>query len=400
MAEFRTIDDFDVAGKRVLLRGDLNVPLQDGRVTDTLRLDRLAGTILELAERGARVVVISHFGRPKGKPVPALSLEPIAQALSTALGGRPVAFAGDSIGARAKAVVGALEDGAVAVLENLRFDPGEEANDAEFAAALAALGDVYVNDAFSVSHRAHASTEAIARLLPAAAGRALQAELEALERALERPERPLAALIGGAKVSTKIAILENLAGRVDSLIIGGAMANTFLLAAGKPVGTSLVEPDMIETARRVVAAAKRAACAILLPIDAVVAPALEPGAVTTSVPIDAVPPDQMILDIGPETVQALKAAVSGWRTLVWNGPLGAFETPPFDAGTTAIARAAATCTRAGILATVAGGGDTVAALAHARAAQDFTYVSTAGGAFLEWLEGRELPGLAVLRVEK
>ena len=397
MAEFRTIDDLEVAGKRVLLRGDLNVPLRDGRVTDTLRLDRLAGTIIELGRRGARIVVISHLGRPKGKPVPELSLKPVAEALSKAIGGRPVAFAGACIGPPAEAVVGALEDGAVAVLENLRFEAGEEANDAEFARALAALGDFYVNDAFSVSHRAHASVEAIARLLPSAAGRAMQAELEALERALGRPERPFAALIGGAKISTKIGILENLAGRVDALVIGGAMANTFLLAAGTPIGVSLAEPEMVETATRVVAAAKRAACAILLPIDVVVAPVLEAGAETSIVPVDAVPPDRMILDIGPETTQALKVAISGWRTLVWNGPLGAFETPPFDAGTTAIARAAASCTRAGNLTTVAGGGDTVAALAHAGVAQDFTYISAAGGAFLEWLEGKELPGLAVLR---
>lgn len=296
MAEFRTIDDLEVAGKRVLLRGDLNVPLRDGRVTDTLRLDRLAGTIIELGRRGARIVVISHLGRPKGKPVPELSLKPVAEALSKAIGGRPVAFAGACIGPPAEAVVGALEDGAVAVLENLRFEAGEEANDAGFAQALAALGDFYVNDAFSVSHRAHASVEAIARLLPSAAGRAMQAELAALERALGRPERPFAALIGGAKISTKIGILENLAGRVDALVIGGAMANTFLLAAGTPIGVSLAEPEMVETATRVVAAAKRAACAILLPIDVVVAPVLEAGAETSIVPVDAVPPDRMILD--------------------------------------------------------------------------------------------------------
>ncbi len=397
MAEFRTIDDLDVAGKRVLLRGDLNVPLRGGRVADTLRLDRLAGTITELTERGARVVVISHLGRPGGKPDPALSLKPVVEALSKAIGGQPVAFAETCIGAPAEAVVGALEDGDVAVLENLRFEAGEEANDPDFAKALAAIGDFYVNDAFSVSHRAHASTEAIARLLPSAAGRALQAELDALERALGRPQRPLAALVGGAKISTKIGVLENLASRVDALIIGGAMANTFLLAAGMPIGASLAEPEMVETANRVVAAAKRAACAILLPIDAVVAPTLEPGIETKVVPIEAAPPDQMILDIGPETIRSLKVAIAGWRTLVWNGPLGAFETPPFDAGTTAIARAAATCTRAGILTTVAGGGDTVAALAHAGVSEDFTYISAAGGAFLEWLEGKDLPGLAVLK---
>jgi len=402
---FRTIDDLDVSGRRVLLRGDLNVPMSDGRVTDTTRLDRLAPTIVELAEKGARVIVLSHFGRPKGKPAPELSLRPVAAALETALisgpnsalGSRKVAFAPDCIGEAAAAVTQALGDGEVAVLENLRFHAGEEANDPDFAASLAALGDLYVNDAFSAAHRAHASTEAIARLLPAAAGRAMQAELEALSGALVAPERPLAALIGGAKVSTKIAVLENLATQVDAIVIGGAMANTFLHARGIDVAASLLEPDFVDTAREVEAAAKRAGCTLLLPEDAVVAAKLAPGVETQTVPIDAVPAGGMILDIGPASAAALNTAMEDWRTLVWNGPLGAFETPPFDAGTVAVARAAAARTRAGTLLTVAGGGDTVAALAHAGVAHDFSYISTAGGAFLEWLEGKALPGVEALR---
>jgi phosphoglycerate kinase len=397
---FRTIDDLEPSGRRVLLRGDLNVPMADGRVTDTTRLDRLAPTIEELAAKGARVIVLSHFGRPKGKPVPALSLGPVAEALAAALGGRKVVFAPDCIGAPAAAVVEALADGEVAVLENLRFHAGEEANDPAFAQALAGLGDLYVNDAFSAAHRAHASTQAIAGLLPAAAGRAMQAELEALAGALEAPERPLAALVGGAKVSSKIAVLENLARRVDAMVIGGAMANTFLHARGIDVAASLVEPDLAETARQVEAAATQAGCALLLPEDAVVAPALKDGVATSTVPIAAVPAGHMILDIGPASTAALTQALKGWRTLVWNGPLGAFETPPFDAGTVAVARAAAARTRAGELRTVAGGGDTVAALAQAGVAADFSYVSTAGGAFLEWLEGKALPGVEALRRER
>jgi len=402
---FKTIDDLEVAGRRVLLRGDLNVPMADGRVTDTTRLDRLAPTINELADKGARVIVLSHFGRPKGKPAPEFSLRPVAAALETALksahksalGGRKVAFAPDCIGEAASAVTQALGDGEVAVLENLRFHAGEEANDPGFAAALAALGDLYVNDAFSAAHRAHASTEAIARLLPAAAGRAMQAELEALSGALDVPERPLAALIGGAKVSTKIAVLENLAGRVDAIVIGGAMANTFLHARGIDVAASLLEPDFVDTARGVEAAAMKAGCALLLPEDAVVAAKLAPDVETQTAPIGEVPAGTMILDIGPASVAALNAAMEDWRTLVWNGPLGAFEVPPFDAGTVAVARAAAARTKAGTLLTVAGGGDTVAALAHAGVVHDFSYVSTAGGAFLEWLEGKALPGVEALR---
>jgi len=400
---FKTIDDLEVSGRRVLLRGDLNVPMAGGRVTDTTRLDRLVPTINELADKGARVIVLSHFGRPKGKPAPDLSLRPVAAALEAALksgqGGRKVAFAPDCIGEAASAVTQALGDGEVAVLENLRFHAGEEANDPDFAAALAALGDLYVNDAFSAAHRAHASTEAIARLLPAAAGRAMQAELEALSGALEAPARPLAALVGGAKVSSKIAVLENLAGRVDAIVIGGAMANTFLHARGIDVAASLVEPDFVDTAHEVEAAARKTGCSLLLPEDAVVAEKLAPGMATQTVPIGAVPAGTMILDIGPASAAALNAAMEDWRTLVWNGPLGAFETPPFDAGTVAVARAAAARTKAGALLTVAGGGDTVAALAHAGVAQDFSYVSTAGGAFLEWLEGKALPGVEALRRE-
>jgi len=397
LKEFKTLDDFDLPGKRVLLRGDLNVPLRDGQVSDATRLNRLAPTISELAKAGSRVVVISHFGRPKGKPDPSLSLETIARALGAALGGRSVAFAPNCIGPTAAAVVDGLADGEVAVLENLRFHAGEEANDAAFAEALAALGDIYVNDAFSAAHRAHASTDALAHLLPAAAGRAMQAELEALSGALETPSRPLAAVIGGAKVSTKIAVLENLVERVDAMVIGGAMANTFLLARGVEVGASLVEPDLMNTARDVEAAAAKAGCALLLPEDALVAAALAPGVATQNVAIGSVPADAMILDVGPASVAALTRALQDWRTLVWNGPLGAFETPPFDSGTTALARASAMRTRDGALVTVAGGGDTVAALAHADVVDDFSYVSTAGGAFLEWLEGRPLPGVEALR---
>jgi phosphoglycerate kinase len=399
VGSFKTIDDFDPSGRRVLVRGDLNVPMAGGRVTETTRLERLAPTVNELAEKGAKVIVISHFGRPKGKPVPELSLRPVARALEAALGGRKVVFAPDCIGEAAAAVVDKLGDGEVALLENLRFHPGEVANDAGFAAALAKLADLYVNDAFSMAHRAHASTEAIAHILPSAAGRAMQAELKALAGALDAPKRPLAALIGGAKVSTKIAVLEHLAQKVDAMVIGGAMANTFLHARGIDVGASLMEPDFVGTARDVEAAARNAGCTLLLPEDAVVAEKLAPDVPAQTVPIDKVPAGTMILDIGPASVAALTAALEGWRTLVWNGPLGAFEVPPFDAGTVAVARAAAARTKAGQLVTVGGGGDTVAALAHAGVAEDFSYVSTAGGAFLEWLEGTALPGVEALRLE-
>ncbi len=394
---FKTLDDLDTAGRRVILRGDLNVPMRDGRVSDSTRLDRLAPTINELAESGARVIVVSHFGRPKGKAVPEMSLQPVAAALSQSLGGRPVAFATDCIGNDAETAVAALPKGGVVLLENLRFHPGEEANDSDFAGALAALGDVYVNDAFSAAHRAHASTEGIARMLPAAAGRNLAAELAALGSALDDPERPLAAIVGGAKVSSKLDVLGHLVAKVDRLIIGGGMANTFLYAQGIAVGASLCERDLADTARRILAQAVAQDCRIVLPEDAVIAGAFEAGAATQTVPLEAVPADQMILDFGPKSIAAIEAQLADCRTLVWNGPLGAFEVPPFDAATVAIARAAAALTDSGSLTTVAGGGDTVAALVHAGVADRFSYVSTAGGAFLEWLEGRTLPGVAALQ---
>lgn len=391
MAAYRTLDDLDVAGRRVLVRCDLNVPMRDGRVTDATRIERSLPTLRELAERGARVIVLSHFGRPKGQIVPEMSLAPVAAALAGALA-REVGFltldeAGDA--------VGRLDDGQLVLLENLRFDPGEEANDIDFARRLAALGELYVNDAFSCAHRAHASTEAIARLLPAAAGRAMQAELDALGQALAAPQRPVAAVVGGAKVSTKLAVLGHLLGRVDQLVIGGGMANTFLAARGVEVGRSLCERDMLDTAREIMAAAQ-GRCEIVLPVDVVLASELTPGADTVTIAVDKVPAEMMILDIGPRAALELAERLSACRTLLWNGPLGAFEVPPFDAGTNEVARAAAELTRDGSLVSVAGGGDTVAALRQADVLDDFTYVSTAGGAFLEWLEGKELPGVQVL----
>ncbi len=393
---FKTLDDIDTAGRRVIVRGDLNVPMQEGRVTDATRLDRLAPTINELAEGGARVVVVSHFGRPKGTIVPEMSLRPVASALQKALGGRSVAFAADCIGDETAAAIDTLPEGGVILLENLRFYPGEEANDPNFAAALAALGDAYVNDAFSAAHRAHASTEAIARRLPSAAGRNMEAELKALTAALEDPKRPLAAIVGGAKVSSKLDVLGHLVDKVDLLIIGGGMANTFLFAQGIGVGASLCEKDLADTARDILARAEAKKCHILLPTDAVIAAAFEAGAASQTVPANAVPADQMILDFGPQSVAEIEDQLANCQTLVWNGPLGAFEVPPFDTATVAVARKAAALTKAGGLTTVAGGGDTVAALAHAGVADRFSYVSTAGGAFLEWLEGRELPGVAAL----
>ena len=391
-----SLDDIDVKGKRVLVRGDLNVPMRDGAVADATRIERLAPTVVELADKGAVVVVMSHFGRPKGRRVEEMSLAPLVAPLSKALGGRAVAFVDDCVGPAAQAAVAALAPGAVALLENLRFHAGEEANDADFAAALARLGDVYVNDAFSAAHRAHASTAAIARLLPCAAGRLMQAEIEALERALDNPQRPLAAIVCGAKGSTKLDLLGHLIAKVDVLAIGGAMATTVLHALGTDVGASACERDMAETARAVVAAADPAGCAIVLPSDVVVARALAAEIASHTVPIAAVPPDTMILDLGPGTAGALARRLAECRTLVWNGPLGAFETAPFDAATNMVAHAAADLTAAGKLVPVAGGGDTVAALARAGVLERFTYVSSAGGAFLEWLEGKELPGVAAL----
>ena len=394
---FKTLDDVNVSGRRVLVRGDLNLPIRDGRVTDATRIDRLVPTLRELCGKGARVIVMSHFGRPKGKTVPEMSLRPVADALSLSLDGAPVAFATDCIGPEAAAVVAAMGNGDIALLENLRFHPGEEANDPAFATALAALADVYVNDGFSVSHRAHASTAAIAGLLPSVAGRNMQAELEALQAALGAPKRPVMAVVGGAKVSTKLAVLGNLVEKVDALVIGGGMANTFLHALGTDVGASLCEHDLAETAREIMAKADAIGCEIVLPSDVVIAEKLEVGAPTETVPTDAVPPGRMILDIGAESAEGLASRLESTRTLLWNGPLGAFEFPPFDASTVSVAQAAATLTAQGRLVSVAGGGDTVAALRHAEVVEEFSYVSTAGGAFLEWLEGKELPGVAALR---
>jgi phosphoglycerate kinase len=398
MAKYRTLDDLDVAGKRVFLRVDLNVPMKDGAVTDATRIERAAPTVKELSEKGARVIIASHYGRPKGKANPDMSLSPLVGPLSEAIG-RPVAFATDCIGAPAETVVSALGDGDVALLENLRFHAGEEANDADFAAKLAALADVYVDDAFSAAHRAHASIEGITKHIQAYAGRLMQAELEALVRALEDPKRPVAAVVGGSKVSTKLDLLGNLVGRVDVLAIGGGMANTFLFAQGVEVGASLAERDLADTAREIAKKAEAKGCEILLAIDGVVADTLAAGVATETVDIDAVPADKMILDVGPKTVEAIASRLSTCKTLVWNGPLGAFETEPFDAGTNALAKAVADMTDTGALLSVAGGGDTVAALAHAGVLERFSYVSTAGGAFLEWMEGKELPGVAVLRAD-
>ena len=398
MVAYKTLDQLEVAGKRVLVRVDLNVPMQDGKVSDATRIERLVPTIEALAKAGARVVLLSHFGRPKGKPTPEASLEQLVAPLSAALGGRKIAFATDCIGPEAERVVAALEDGDVALLENLRFHPGEEINDPGFASALAKLGDLYVNDAFSAAHRAHASTEALAHLLPNAAGLLMQAELEALSAALEKPERPVAAIVGGSKVSTKLDLLNSLVSKVDLLIIGGAMANTMLLAQGVEVGKSLVERDMLDTAKAIFGAAEKAGCTIILPEDAVVAAKLAVGQDTTIVPVGQVPADQMILDAGPKTVATIIAKLEGAKTLVWNGPVGAFEFPPFDAGTNAIAQDVARLVAAKRLLAVAGGGDTVSAMSHAGVIDKLSYVSTAGGAFLEWLEGRELPGVKALVV--
>ena len=400
ITDFMNIDDLDVSDKRVLVRADLNVPMKDGVVADATRIERTAPTLRDLADRGARVVVISHRGRPRGKIAGDLSLRAVAPVLAAALGGRDVTFVADCVGPEAEGAVAAMEAGAIVLLENLRFHAGEEENDAQFARQLAGLGDLYVNDAFSSAHRAHASVEGLARLLPAAAGRLMEAELEALNQALGAPQRPLAAVVGGAKVSTKLAVLGNLARRVDVLVIGGAMANTFLDAQGIGVGKSMCERDMAEPARAVLAAAVGEGCEVVLPVDVVVARELGEGAASQTVPASAVPADAMILDVGPASVAETKERLGACRTVVWNGPLGAFETPPFDAATNALAGAVADLTRSGRLISVAGGGDTVAALAHAGAAQGFTYISMAGGAFLEWLEGKELPGLAALRAAR
>lgn len=391
----KTLDHIDASGKRVLVRLDLNVPMEDGRVSDTTRIDRSLPTIRDLTEKGAKVVLLSHFGRPKGEVVPEMSLRPVAGALADALGS-PVAFAEDCIGPAADAAVAGLADGAVLLLENTRFHKGEEKNDPDFVKALAARGDLYVNDAFSAAHRAHASTEGLAHHLPSFAGRSMEAELKALAAALTTPERPVVAVIGGAKISTKLDLLNNLVGKMDTLVIGGAMANTFLAAQGVSVGASLCEHDLAETARTILTTAKEHDCRVLLPRDAVVAKEFKAGAPSRTVPVDGVGADDMILDVGTESLNDIAAAFDNAKTVVWNGPLGAFEIEPFDNGTTTAARHVATLSKGGRVTSVAGGGDTVAALNKAGAAEDFTYVSTAGGAFLEWLEGKELPGVKAL----
>ncbi|HUZ65407.1 MAG TPA: phosphoglycerate kinase [Acetobacteraceae bacterium] len=391
---FRTLDGVEVAGKRVLVRADLNVPVQDGKITDPTRIERLSPTIRELSGTGARVVVCSHFGRPKGKVVPEMSLRPIATAFGEVLG-REVRFVAECVGPQAEAAVAALADGDVLVLENTRFHAGEEKNDPGLARGLAVLADLYVNDAFSAAHRAHASTEGVAHLLPACAGRLMQAELTALDAALGNPARPVMAVVGGAKVSTKLDLLGNLVQRVNMLLIGGAMANTFLAATGMPVGRSLQEPDLHGIARDILARAAEAGCMVLLPVDVAVAQEFRPGAPFRMLPV-MIPHDGMILDVGPATVGLATERLKTMRTLVWNGPLGAFETPPFDAGTLAFAKAVAEATQAGRLVSVAGGGDTVSALRVAGVSEALTYVSSAGGAFLEWMEGKTLPGVAAL----
>lgn len=394
---FKTLDDLsDLAGKRVLVRVDLNVPMDGGRVTDTTRIERVLPTIRELSDKGAKVILLAHFGRPKGERVAEMSLSPVAPAVAELLG-KPVAFADDCIGPAAADAIAALPDGGVLLLENTRYHKGEEKNDPEFARALAANGDIYVNDAFSAAHRAHGSTEGIAKLLPAYAGRTMQAELEALGSALGEPVRPVLAVVGGAKVSSKIDLLENLVSKVDMLVIGGGMANTFLAAKGTDVGKSLCEHDLADTAKKIMAAADAANCEIVLPDDAVVAREFKAGADNETVALDAIPADAMILDVGAASIKTVISKIDAARTLVWNGPLGAFEIAPFDKATVAAAQHAADNTKAGKLNSVAGGGDTVAALNHAGAAASFSYVSTAGGAFLEWLEGKELPGVKALQ---
>ena len=392
---FNSIANADVAGKRVLIRADLNVPMSGGEVSDATRIERLLPTFQGLLRRGAKVVILSHLGRPDGKPVAKYSLKPVADKLSSLLG-IGVFFGEDCVGPAAQAVVGKLTSGQIAMLENLRYHEGEEKNDASFAAELAKLGDMYVNDAFSVSHRAHASTEALARLLPAYAGPSMLAEIGALKLALDAPQRPVAAIVGGSKVSTKIDVLGHLAQKVDYLIIGGGMANTFLFARGSAVGKSLHEPGAVSTVEDIQRKAADAGCKIVLPVDAVVAGELKANVETAVVPVNEVPADKMILDVGPASVKEFAQTIANCKTLLWNGPVGAFEIPPFGEATFELAREAAKLTQAGALTTIAGGGDTVAALNAAGVTDKFSYVSTAGGAFLEWLEGRTLPGVAVL----
>jgi phosphoglycerate kinase len=390
---FKTLDDMgDIAGKRVLVREDLNVPMADGQVTDDTRLRAAVPTVAELADKGAKVLILAHFGRPKGQRNPEMSLALVTRPFEQVLG-RPVRFIDDQGAAEA---IATLKDGDVAILENTRFDPGEEKNAPETVERLAALGELYVNDAFSAAHRAHASTEGLAHKLPSFAGRQMEAELDALDKALGNPEHPVAAVVGGAKVSTKLDVLKHLVSKVDHLIIGGGMANTFLAARGVDVGKSLAEHDLTGTAEEIFDAAEAAGCTIHLPYDVVVAKEFRPNPETRTVNVHEVQPDEMILDIGPAATEALGDVLKNCRTLVWNGPLGAFETPPFDVATMTLAKTVAALTREGSLVSVAGGGDTVAALNQAGVADDMTFVSTAGGAFLEWMEGKELPGVKAL----
>ncbi len=398
MSAFRTLDQADVKGKRVLLRVDLNLPMENGKISDATRIERIAPTIKELTSKGARVILLAHFGRPKNGPDAENSLQPIAAALPEHLGA-PVAFASDCIGPVAEDAVAKLKDGDILLLENTRFHKAEEKNDAAFVAALAKLGDLYVNDAFSAAHRAHASTEGLAHVLPAYAGRGMQAELEALTKALETPNRPVAAIVGGAKVSTKLELLGNLSKKVDFIIIGGGMANTFLAAQGAKVGKSLCEHDLVGTALEMIKQAKAANCEIVLPSDVVVAKEFKAHAPSRVSDTKSVADDEMILDAGPASVAAVEKVLGTCKTLVWNGPFGAFELQPFDAATNAVAKAAADLTKKGALVTVAGGGDTVSALNQSGAGDSFTYISTAGGAFLEWLEGKVLPGVEALRIK-
>ncbi|MFZ0099002.1 MAG: phosphoglycerate kinase [Gemmobacter sp.] len=392
---WKTLDDMDLNGKVVLTRVDINVPMENGIVTDATRIEKIVPTVNDILAKGGKPVLLAHFDRPKGKVVPEMSLSRVVPALESALG-RKVVFGADCVGEVAKAAIASAGVGDVVLLENTRFHPGEEKNDASLAQQMADLGDVYVNDAFSAAHRAHASTAGLAHLLPAAAGRLMEAELKALEAALGTPLRPVVAVVGGAKVSTKLDLLGNLVGKVDHLVIGGGMANTFLVAKGIEVGKSLAERDMADTARDILAKAEAAGCRIHLPVDVVVAREFKAGAANETVAADACPADAMILDAGPATVAEISKVFGEARTLIWNGPLGAFEIEPFDAATNAAARRAAELTKAGGLVSVAGGGDTVAALNKAHAAESFSFISTAGGAFLEWMEGKELPGVAAL----
>ncbi|MDE1157799.1 MAG: phosphoglycerate kinase [Neorhizobium sp.] len=396
MPAFKTLDDLtDIAGKRVLVRVDLNVPVSGGKVTDATRIERVAPTILELSKKGAKVILLAHFGRPKGEPVADMSLSLIVPAVNEVLG-QKVLFAADCIGPDAAEAVETMKNGDILLLENTRFHKGEENNDPAFTEELARNGDLFVNDAFSAAHRAHASTEGLAHHLPAYAGRTMQEELEALEKGLGNPARPVVAIVGGAKVSSKIDLLQNLVKKVDALVIGGGMANTFIAANGIDVGKSLCEHDLAETAKAIMAQAQASGCTIVLPVDGVVAREFKAGADNETVAIDAIPADAMMLDVGPQSVKAVSEWIAKAATLVWNGPLGAFEITPFDTATVSAAKFAAEQTKAGKLTSVAGGGDTVAALNHAGVADDFSYISTAGGAFLEWMEGKELPGVAVL----